>query len=194
MAGKVNKIINVKVEGVGKIKQLEESLKKLRKQQRDIKKDMKDGANATKEQTKQYKDSENAIKRQSKALRETKKAMLDANNTTKKSTSLQKSMTMGVIQGAAAFSILVTAFRRVSQALTTLIGTFTEFEFVMAKVRAVSGANEEEFKKLSDSAQELGRSTFFTASEVANLQLNLSKLGFTTDEDLVATEDTINLS
>ena len=194
MAGKVNKIINVKVEGVGKIKQLEESLKKLRKQQRDIKKDMKDGANATKEQTKQYKDSENAIKRQSKALRETKKAMLDANNTTKKSTSLQKSMTMGVIQGAAAFSILVTAFRRVSQALTTLIGTFTEFEFVMAKVRAVSGANEEEFKKLSDSAQELGRSTFFTASEVANLQLNLSKLGFTTDEVLAATEATINLS
>jgi len=191
---KINKIINVKVEGVGKIKQLEESLKKLRKQQRDIKKDMKDGANATKEQTKQYKDSENAIKSQSKALRETKKAMLDANNTTKKSTSLQNSMAMGVIKGAAAFSILVTAFRRVNQALTTLIGTFTEFEFVMAKVKAVSGANEEEFKKLSDSAQELGRSTFFTASEVANLQLNLSKLGFTTDEVLAATEATINLS
>ena len=191
---KINKIINVKVEGVGKIKQLEDSLKKLRKQQRDIKKDMKDGANATKEQTKQYKDSENAIKGQSKALRETKKAMLDANNTTKKSTSLQKSMTMGVIQGAAAFSILVTAFRRVSQALTTMIGTFTEFEFTMAKVKAVSGANADEFKKLSDSAQELGRSTFFTASEVANLQLNLSKLGFTTDEILAATEATINLS
>ena len=191
---KINKVINVKVEGVGKIKQLEESLKKLRKQQRDIKKDMKDGANAGKHAEQQYKKNENAIKGQSKALRETKKAMLDANNTTKKSTSLQKSMTMGVIKGAAAFSILVTAFRRVNQALTTLIGTFTEFEFVMAKVRAVSGATGDEFKRLSDSAQELGRSTFFTASEVANLQLNLSKLGFTTDEILAATEATINLS
>lgn len=194
MAGKVNKIINVKVEGVGKIKQLEESLKKLRKQQRDIKKDMKDGANAGKHAEQQYKKNENAIKGQSKALRDTKKAMLDANNTTKKATSLQNSMAMGVIKGAAAFSILVTAFRRVSQALTTLIGTFTEFEFTMAKVKAVSGANAEEFKKLSDSAQELGRSTFFTASEVANLQLNLSKLGFTTPEILAATEATINLS
>ena len=191
---KINKIINVKVEGVGKIKQLEDSLKKLRKQQRDIKKDMKDGANAGKNAEKQYKKNENAIKGQSKALRDTKKAMLDANNTTKKATSLQKSMTMGVIQGAAAFSILVTAFRRVNQALTTMIGTFTEFEFTMAKVKAVSGATDDEFKKLSDSAQELGRSTFFTASEVANLQLNLSKLGFTTAEVLEATEATINLS
>ena len=191
---KINKIINVKVEGVGKIKQLEDSLKKLRKQQRDIKKDMKDGANAGKHAEQQYKKNENAIKGQSKALRDSKKAMLDANNTTKKSTSLQNSMAMGVIKGAAAFSILVTAFRRVNQALTTIIGTFTEFEFTMAKVRAVSGATGDEFKKLSDSAQELGRSTFFTASEVANLQLNLSKLGFTTDEILAATEATINLS
>ena len=66
---KINKIINVKVEGVGKIKQLEESLKKLRKQQRDIKKDMKDGANAGKNSEKQYVKSEKAIKNQSKALR-----------------------------------------------------------------------------------------------------------------------------
>ena len=42
----------------------------------------------------------------------------------------------------------------------------------MAKVKAVSGANaDEEFKKLSDSAKDLGRSTFFTASEVANLTI-----------------------
>ncbi len=194
MAGKVNKIINVKVEGVGKIKQLEDSLKKLRKQQRDIKKDMKDGANATKEQTKEYKNSENAIKGQSKALRETKKAMLDANNTTRKGTTLQNSMAMGVLKGAAAFSILVTAFRRVSQALVSVIGVYTEFEFTMAKVKAVSGANADEFKRLSDAAQELGRSTFFTASEVANLQLNLSKLGFSVVEIEQATQGVINLS
>ena len=191
---KINKIINVKVEGVGKIKQLEESLKKLRKQQRDIKKDMKEGANAGKYAEQQYKKSEQAIKNQSKALRETKKAMVDANNTTRKGTTLQNSMAMGVLKGAAAFSILVTAFRRVSQALVTMIGTFTEFEFTMAKVKAVSGANTEEFKRLSDSAQELGRSTFYTASEVANLQLNLSKLGFTVTEIEAATEATINLA
>jgi TP901 family phage tail tape measure protein len=103
-------------------------------------------------------------------------------------------MAMGVLKGAAAFSILVTAFRRVSQALVSMIGTFSEFEFVMAKVKAVSGASSDEFKQLSNSAQELGRSTFFTASQVANLQLNLSKLGFTTQEILAMQEATINLS
>ena len=194
MAGKVNKIINVKVEGVGKIKQLEDSLKKLRKQQRDIKKDMKEGANAGKYAEQQYKKSEQAIKNQSKALRETKKAMVDANNTTRKGTTLQNSMAMGVLKGAAAFSILVTAFRRVSQALVSVIGVYTEFEFTMAKVKAVSGANADEFKRLSDAAQELGRSTFFTASEVANLQLNLSKLGFSVVEIEQATQGVINLS
>ena len=191
---KINKVINVKVEGVGKIKQLEDSLKKLRKQQRDIKKDMKDGANAGKHAEQQYKKNENAIKGQSKALRDTKKAMVDANNTTKKSNNLQKSMTMGVIKGAAAFSILITAFRRVNSALTTMIGTFTEFEFTMAKVRAVSGATEQEFTQLTSQARELGRTTFFTASQVANLQLNLSKLGFTVQEIEQATQATINLS
>ena len=191
---KINKVINVKVEGVGKIKQLEDSLKKLRKQQRDIKKDMKDGANAGKHAEQQYKKNENAIKKQSAALRDTKKAMLDANNTTKKATSLQNSMAMGVIKGAAAFSILVTAFRRVSQALTSVIGTFTEFQFVMAKVKAVSGATPEEFKRLTQAAEDLGRSTFFTATEVGNLQLNLSKLGFTVVEIEQATQGVINLS
>ena len=191
---KINKVINVKVEGVGKIKQLEDSLKKLRKQQRDIKKDMKEGANAGKYAEQQYKKSEQAIKNQSKALRETKKAMVDANKTTRKGTTLQNSMAMGVLKGAAAFSILVTAFRRVSQALVSVIGVYTEFEFTMAKVKAVSGANADEFKRLSDAAQELGRSTFFTASEVANLQLNLSKLGFSVVEIEQATQGVINLS
>jgi len=184
---KINKIINVKVEGVRRIKELEDSLKKLRKQQRDNAKQSKGDADA-------YGKTSKSIKFQAKELRELKKAMSGANQESRKSNKLQKSMTMGVIQGAAAFSILVTAFRRVSQALTTMIGTFTEFEFTMAKVKAVSGANAEEFRKLSNSAQELGRSTFFTASEVANLQLNLSKLGFTTDEILAATKATINLS
>jgi phage tail tape-measure protein len=164
---KIDKIINIKVEGVRRIKELEENLKKLRKQQRDNNKQSKSDAES-------YSQNSKAIKSQSKELRDLKKAMSGANDAAKKSNRLQKSMTMGVIQGAAAFSILVTAFRRVNQALTSMIGTFTDFEFTMAKVKAVSGANAEEFKLLSDQAQHLGRTTFFTAAQVAELQLNLS--------------------
>jgi len=69
-----------------------------------------------------------------------------------------------------------------------------EFEQRMAKVRAISGAGAKGFKLLSDSAKELGGSTQFTASQVAELQLELSKLGFTTEEILQSTEAILNLS
>jgi TP901 family phage tail tape measure protein len=184
---KIDKVISVKVEGVRRIKELEESLKKLRKAQRDNKKE-------TKEDAKNYEKTAKSIRGQSKELRELRKVMSGVNNTTKKGNKLQDSMFKGVVKGAAVFSILVTAFRRVNAALTSMISTFTEFEFTMAKVRAVSGATGNEFMQLTESAEKLGRTTFFTASQVAELQLNYSKLGFTTQEILAAQEATINLS
>ena len=50
-----------------------------------------------------------------------------------------------------------------------------EFEQSMAKVKAISGATAQEFKMLSDNALELGRTTRYTASQVAELQLNLDR-------------------
>ena len=104
---KIDKVISVKVEGVRRIKELEESLKKLRKAQRDNKKE-------TKEDAKNYEKTAKSIKGQSNELRELRKVMSGVNNTTKKGNKLQDSMFKGVVKGAAAFSILVTAFRRVN--------------------------------------------------------------------------------
>ena len=184
---KIDKVISIKVEGVRRIKELEDSLKKLRQEQRENKKQSEGDAN-------RYSKTAKSIKEQSTELRGLRKQMAGVNETTKKGNKLQDSMFKGVVKGAAAFSILVTAFRRVNQAMTSMISSFTEFEFTMAKVRAVSGATNEEFKQLQSSAAELGRTTFFTASQVAELQLNFSKLGFTTQEILDAQEATINLS
>ena len=71
---------------------------------------------------------------------------------------------------------------------------FANFEDAMAKVKAISGATAKEFKLLQENAEALGSSTRFTASEVANLQLNYSKLGFKPDEILKATEATLQLA
>ena len=49
-------------------------------------------------------------------------------------------------------------------------------------------------KKLTASAQQLGRTTFFTASKVGELQMNFAKLGFTTSEILDAQEATLRLA
>ena len=72
--------------------------------------------------------------------------------------------------------------------------TFASFEQEMAKVKAVSGATGDEFAMLSAEAKRLGGSTRFAASEVANLQLEYSKLGFKPAEINAATEATLALA
>jgi phage-related minor tail protein len=74
------------------------------------------------------------------------------------------------------------------------IKTFANFEQSMLKVKAVSGATDAEFKKLTETAKQLGSSTMFTASQVADLQFELSKLGFSADEINLSTESILALS
>lgn len=68
------------------------------------------------------------------------------------------------------------------------------FEAQMAKVQAVSGATAFEFERLKGQAKELGRTTVFTASQVAALQLEFSKLGFTASQIDKVTESTLMLA
>lgn len=72
--------------------------------------------------------------------------------------------------------------------------TFQKFELSMAKVKAVSGATDEEFKSLSKSAKELGRTTVFSASQVSGLQLEFAKLGFSAQEINKVTKSTLALA
>ena len=72
--------------------------------------------------------------------------------------------------------------------------TFADFEQSMLKVKAISGATGDEFKDLTDSAKLLGSTTMFTASQVAELQLNLSKLGLAPKEINKSTGAILNLA
>ena len=72
--------------------------------------------------------------------------------------------------------------------------TLIDFDKAMAKVKAVTGATGKEFQKLSKDAKRLGAITQFTASEVAGLQLEFAKIGFSTAEILNATEATLQLA
>ena len=101
----------------------------------------------------------------------------------------QKQMkSMGtIIAGAFAARALIN-FRR--EAMRVNI----EFEKTMSGVRAITGATDTEFKILTDSARELGKVTTRTASQVAQLQTEFARIGFTTQEILNATQATIHLS
>ena len=74
------------------------------------------------------------------------------------------------------------------------VNTFQGFELQMAKVKAVSGATGAEFEALSKNAKDLGASTIFSASQVAELQTEFAKLGFTAAEITQVTEATLALA
>ena len=77
---------------------------------------------------------------------------------------------------------------------TISFNVFKNFEAEMAKVQAVSGATAEEFESLSKNAKDLGASTMFSAREVASLQTEFAKLGFTATEITKVTEATLALA
>ena len=74
------------------------------------------------------------------------------------------------------------------------VKTFATFEQSMAKVEAISGATSNELIALTKSAEDLGSSTRFAATDVAGLQLEFSKLGFDPSQILDATEATLALA
>jgi len=60
----------------------------------------------------------------------------------------------------------------------TAVDTFVDFEDGMMKVAVVTGATETQMKLLEGTARDLGKTTQFTASEFAELQLILGRKGF----------------
>jgi TP901 family phage tail tape measure protein len=75
------------------------------------------------------------------------------------------------------------------------VNTIKEFESNMARVRAITGATDEEFKRLSDIARDMAKKgSIFSPATIAELQIELSKLGFTASEISVATEPIVALA
>ena len=81
-----------------------------------------------------------------------------------------------------------------SAALAIPIKTAADFEQAMALVKAVSGATDEEFAKLTNTARELGRTTKFSASEAADGMNFLAMAGFKSTEIIAAMPSVLELA
>jgi TP901 family phage tail tape measure protein len=68
---------------------------------------------------------------------------------------------------------------------TTPIRDAVEFEKAMIRVKAMSGATSEEFRRLKDDARRLGAETVYSAKEVAQAQNELATAGYRTN-DIIA--------
>ncbi|QDP67822.1 MAG: putative minor tail protein [Prokaryotic dsDNA virus sp.] len=189
-----NIAIDVQIKNIKRVADLKQELKDLRKEQKEHEKYAKSGKFTSKEQEKAYLNNARAIDKNSKSLRGLNKNLKQSTTDSTKSTKATGSLTKSFLKAAGAITLVVGAFRTVSGAISRTIATFTEFEFTMAKVLAVSGATDEEFKALTKTAEELGRTTFFTAEQVGQLQLAYSKLGFTAKEIQDAVKPTLDLA
>jgi DNA repair exonuclease SbcCD ATPase subunit len=69
-----------------------------------------------------------------------------------------------------------------------------DFDQGVANLASVLGTTRSQIQGLESDAKRLGASTSFTATEVANLQTEFAKLGFTEQEILKVTEGTLSLA
>ena len=96
-------------------------------------------------------------------------------------------MVRGVIPALGAFKMalistgigaIVVAIGSLIAGMVSLVKNSIEFEKAQSKLTAVLGKNNVHLEKLKQQAKDLGASTAFTATQVAQLQVELAKLGF----------------
>tara|TARA_R100000030_G_scaffold99664_1_gene91030 strand:- start:680 stop:4177 length:3498 start_codon:yes stop_codon:yes gene_type:complete len=181
----------VRVLGIDELVGLNKEIQKNADDLRKKRKALKDDKQGQEENMKQVIELTDKLKQQRKEFREGSKVQKEVQTQTKKSTSF--TMKMAAAFGVASLAVdgLKKASKFLGDQIKESVVVFKEFDFQMAKVRAISGATDSEFQALKKSAEELGRTTFFTATQVAELQTNLSKLGFTSIEILDAQAATL---
>ena len=91
------------------------------------------------------------------------------------------------------FGLAIGAFAAFS-VVSGAVGIMIDFEQANANVASVLGTTVDKTVKLQQSAKQLGATTSFTATEVAGLQTELAKLGFTQTEIIGATAATLDLA
>lgn len=72
--------------------------------------------------------------------------------------------------------------------------TFMQFSDQMLQVKAVTQSTQDEFSALNDTAKELGRTTSFTAAEVAGGMTELGRAGFKANQIISAIPGTLDLA
>jgi TP901 family phage tail tape measure protein len=100
----------------------------------------------------------------------------------------------GFAKMAVGIGSAVVALGTLKKAFDFAVQVGGDFQQAMANVKAISGATGTDFQNLEQDALRLGASTKFTASQVAGLQLEYSKLGLSSKQIVNATEATLALA
>lgn len=100
----------------------------------------------------------------------------------------------GVLGANFATSALSVVVDKLREAAGYAVEVGQEFEGAMSKVEALSGATGADLEALKDKAAELGRTTSFSASEVAEAFSYMALAGFDTSQMLASISGVLNLA
>ena len=93
-------------------------------------------------------------------------------------------------------SVMLTVFGAyaIIQGIRNTINIVKEFELGMARLNAITGATAEEMDSLTASAIRMSKTSIFNAKEIAEVQVQLAKFGFTLNEITASTDGIIKLA
>lgn len=82
----------------------------------------------------------------------------------------------------------------VFQGIKTSFNIVKDFDQAQADLQAISGKTKEELAGLTEQARELGGATQFSATQITEMQIELAKLGFTSEQISQSTEAVSNFA
>ena len=103
-----------------------------------------------------------------------------------------KTMAMALISSG--IGAVVVALGSLAAGFGSALNKSINFEKSLSTLEAITGASAAEMKGLSDQAKALGSSTAFTASEVVELQTELGKIGFKSEDIKASTGAILSLA
>lgn len=99
-----------------------------------------------------------------------------------------------VALGNLAEKVIVDVTRKLGDLMKSVVDGGIAFDSSMSNVKAISGATSEQMQQLSDTAQELGKTTKFTSTEVADGFGYMAMAGWKTEDMLGGISGVLNLA
>ena len=98
--------------------------------------------------------------------------------------------------GPAAIAVagLTLAVKSLGNAMKYVSEVSVGFEKSMSRLKAITGETGKTFDQLSDKSKQLGESTVFSATEVADAFTEMAKLGFKANDIIASSEGVLNLA
>ena len=93
-----------------------------------------------------------------------------------------------------ASNVIQKAISKITELAKEIVGLGKDFTATMSEVKAISGASDEDFQKLTDTAREFGSKTVFSATEAAEALKYMSLAGWDAEQSSAALGGVLDLA